>query len=81
MTIAQPYVRRVQILQALHEYGPLSSSALKEIVNPPMSPRGINTALKRLCDQDLVIRVHGALPIHAGAYYQLCRNEIALWSG
>ena len=73
--LSQPYVRRFQILQALHEYGPLSGRALRQIVCPPMSERGIQKALKRLSDHSLIIPCHGSLPKNCGHYYQLCHSE------
>ena len=70
----QPYVRRLQLLRAFHENGPLSNRTLLKIIQPPMSERRLRRATKRLHDRGLIAKCHGGLPKNAGNYYQLCRS-------
>lgn len=76
-TQIQPGSRRIQILRALHQHGPLSLKTLKLIVNPPMTDRRIQDATRRLYEKGLIIRRFDSLPRNAGHYFQNSQRSAA----
>lgn len=65
-----PGARRVQILQVLHEHGPLPLRTLGRLIQPTMSERRLQDAVKRLYKKGWVIRKYSSAPNNSGHYYQ-----------
>jgi len=69
--------RGKQVLNALYEHGPLSTSTLKEILSPTITTRRLNEITKRLYDVGLVINRHSSVPTNAGRYLELSTSKPA----
>lgn len=67
-----PFGRReTQVLQTLHEHGPMSVTGLLQVIEPQMHRRSLNNVVKNLFDMRLIVRRFDSLPLNCGHYYQL----------
>lgn len=73
-SISVAHSRAPQILQLLHEYGPLSVKGLETILRPRIAKRRLQDALLRLYEKGLVIRRFEASPF-SRQYYELSQSD------
>lgn len=66
--------RKVHVLRALKEYGPLSFRVLKTLVKPPIQDRRLHDCLARLCKQELVTKRNESVFRGAGTFYQIAQS-------
>ncbi|MCC6277420.1 MAG: hypothetical protein IT289_05850 [Oligoflexia bacterium] len=70
-TKEKPWARGKQILKLLYEHGPLSSSGLQAIMNPPITKSGVKQALRALKRRRLIVVNQSGLKGFGANFYQL----------
>lgn len=71
----RPYSRGPQILKLLYEHGPLTASAIGDLIHPTMDSRRVRDAMQRLRFDGLILQKYAAEPKSQSVFYQISARE------